>query len=126
MGEQHLNRLQGWFITLPHRRHTKGDSCLRTDAKPEMIRHDVAFANYRGRLSETSEHLCSRHRQVFSRADVERDAFPTPRVHLEFDNRKRLGLRIGLYARFFAITAELAANDVICCERGNGLENFGL
>src|SRR5262249_30582557 len=54
------------------------------------------------------------------------DAFPTPGVHLEFDDRKRLGLRIGIHAWFSAITAELSANDIVRCERWNGLQNFGL
>src|SRR4030095_13951726 len=125
-GEQHLNRLQSWFINLRHRRHTKGDSYLGTDAETEMIRRYFTFANYCGRFSETSEHLGSRDRQVFSRSDVERNAFPTPGVDLKFDNRKRLGLRVGIHAWFFAITAELPSNNVIRRERRNGFQDFGL
>src|SRR5262245_14621176 len=73
-GEQHLNRLPGWFINLRHRRHTKGNRYFGTDAETEMIRRQLTFANYRGRFSEASEHLGSGDRQVFSCPDVERDA----------------------------------------------------
>src|SRR5262249_58960382 len=114
------------FISLRHRRHTKGDSYLGTDAETEMIRRYLTFAKHCGRLSETSEHLGSRDRQVFSRSDVERDAFPTPGVNLEFDNRERLGLRVGIHARLFAITAELPPNDVIFCGRRNRFQDRGL
>src|SRR6266850_3383043 len=126
MGEQHLNGLPSWFSTVCHRRHTKGNSYFGTDAETEMIWRHFTFANYRGRFSETSEHLGSRDGQVFSRSDVKRDAFPTPGVNPKFDNPKRLALRFGIHAWFFAIIAELPPNDVIRCERRNGFQDFGL
>src|SRR6267378_2724647 len=91
-----------------------------------MIPRKATFANCCGRFSETSEHLGSRDRQVFSRSDVKRDTVPTPGVNLKFYNRKRFGLGAGIYSWFFAIIAELPPNDVIRCERRNGLQDFGL
>src|SRR5689334_2915236 len=43
---QHLNRLRSWFIGLRHGRRTQRDSYVGTDAKTEMIRRQLDFANH--------------------------------------------------------------------------------
>src|SRR5262245_10479749 len=103
-----------------------GNRYIGADPEPAIVRSQIIVAEHRRWQAQPDYDLGAGHGQALAGSDVEGNAVPSPRIDLQFQRSERLDFRIRRHTLLTAVTAELAAHQILGFERWHGLEHLHL
>src|SRR5215510_9722229 len=126
MTYDHFHRLSAHFLRRSQGHHSDRERYLWTDSKPHVVRRKTRCGIDGRRLAKPDKDFSASNRQKFAGTDVKGNSLPSPGIDLQTQSRKRFHFRVRRYARFFAVTTELAAHNLLWIQRLDGFQYLDL